>query len=112
VAPVTAENQARTIGARIHQPAVAPGRSPDAAPYWAIPALPSGLYAGSALVIWDSGTPAPPLGNVPPRPPEHGRDPHGDPRNTWAARAQKAHFLRTGEVFDICGGPCLSDPPN
>src|SRR5262249_5600026 len=59
VANVTAEVEARTMGARIHQPAVAPGRNPDAVPYWGIKALPRGPYAGSAMVVWDSGTPAP-----------------------------------------------------
>ena len=36
--------------------------------------------------MWDSGTPAPPTANVPPRPPTFGDDPHEDPRNTPAAR--------------------------
>ena len=34
VAQVTADVQARTIGARLHVPAVTTGRLPDATPYW------------------------------------------------------------------------------
>jgi len=109
VAPVTAEVQARTIGARIYQPAVAPGRNPDLVPYWNIPGLTGSPYAGSALVIWDSGTPNPPLTNLPPDGSAYGADPHGHPRRMPNARVQKAHFLKTGEVIDVCGGaPCVA----
>ncbi|MFC5752614.1 hypothetical protein [Actinomadura rugatobispora] len=108
VAPVAAEVQARTIGARIHTPAVRPGRLPDKVPYWGIPSIPSSPYNGSALVIWDSGAPVPPLTNTPPT---EGRDPHSDPRNTPEARRQKAVFLTTGQVVDVCGGaPCVITP--
>ncbi|REE96088.1 hypothetical protein [Thermomonospora umbrina] len=111
VAPVTAEVEARTIGARIHAPAVAAGRNPDRVPYWGIPTIGSHPYGGSALVIWDSGTPHPPLTNTPPSGPEYGRDPHSDPRNSAAARRQKAVFLTTGEVVDVCdGAPCRAGP--
>ncbi|HEX2313283.1 MAG TPA: hypothetical protein VHJ17_06100 [Thermomonospora sp.] len=111
VAPVTAEVEARTIGARIHTPAVAPGRNPDRVPYWGIPPIGSYPYAGSALVIWDSGTPHPPLTNTPPSGPQYGRDPHSDPRNSAAARRQKAHFLTTGQLIDVCdAAPCTATP--
>ncbi|MEV0661921.1 hypothetical protein ACIBI3_13605 [Actinomadura luteofluorescens] len=107
VAPVAAEVEARTVGARIHAPTVTPGRSPDKAPYWGIPTFgPS--YDGSAMVVWDSGSPVPPLTNTPPT---EGRDPHSDPRNNADARRQKAVFLTTGEVVDVCGGgPCVITP--
>ena len=58
-----AEVQARTIGARVHQPAFTAGRSPQKNPLWGISALPSGPYAGSGIVFWDAGAgtvPAPP----------------------------------------------------
>ncbi|MFJ2029902.1 hypothetical protein [Streptosporangium sp. NPDC087985] len=111
VSTVTAEVEARTIGARIHQPAVAAGRSPDLAPYWGIRPMPRRPYAGSAMVVWDSGTPAPPVTNIPPLGPQYGRDPHEDPRNDPRARVQKAHFLRDGLVVDVCGdAPCTTDP--
>ena len=40
-----------------------------------------------------------------------GDDPHEDPRATAAARKQKAAFLTTGRIVDVCdGAPCLADP--
>ncbi|NGN66147.1 hypothetical protein G5C51_19895 [Streptomyces sp. A7024] len=107
VSPTAAEVEARTIGARIHTPAVAPGRNPDKVPYWGIRPLrePSG---GSGIVIWDSGAPYQPLTNTPPT---EGEDPHSDPRNSAAARAQIAEFLATGRIVDVCGdGPCTAAP--
>ncbi|TDC01952.1 hypothetical protein E1284_39810, partial [Actinomadura bangladeshensis] len=107
VAPVAAEVEARTIGARVHAPAVQPGRNPDTVPYWGISTFGSS-YDGSAMVVWDSGSPAPPLTNTPPT---QGRDPHSDPRNNADARRQKATFLKTGTVVDVCGGgPCVIAP--
>ncbi|MFI0482134.1 hypothetical protein [Actinomadura sp. 9N215] len=107
VAPVAAEVEARTIGARVHAPVVTPGRSPDKVPYWGIPAFGSS-HSGSAMVVWDSGSPVPPLTNTPPA---EGRDPHADPRGNAEARRQKAVFLTTGRVVDVCGGgPCVITP--
>jgi hypothetical protein len=107
VADVAAEIEARTIGARIHQPALSPGRHTSVNPYWGIPALPAAPWAGSAVVIWDSGNPPAPLTNTPPT---AGNDPHERPRRQPAARLQKSEFLRTGgAVIDVCGGaPCLA----
>ncbi|NUP78352.1 MAG: hypothetical protein HOV96_12495 [Nonomuraea sp.] len=106
VATVTAEVEARTIGARLHMPALAPGRSPDVTPFWGIPEIRGHAYPGSALVVWDAGTPAPPLTNTPPT---QGADPHEFPRRTPAAQLQKSVFLRTGLVVDVCDGrPCVS----
>ncbi|WP_399677523.1 hypothetical protein [Xenophilus sp.] len=107
----SAEIEARTIGARLQCPALAPGRHPDANPYYQLPCIEgTGGFDGSALVVWDSGpgrTTAPPQDNLPP---STGTDPHSDPRNTPAARLQKSEFLRTnGKVVDTCGGqPCRS----
>jgi hypothetical protein len=105
-----AEVEARTIGARVHEPTLAAGRSPQRNPFWGIPALPAAPYPGSALVVWDAGpsvVPAPPLTNVPPR---KGRDPHELPRATPAARQQKSDFLQAaGMVTNPCGNaPCQS----
>jgi hypothetical protein len=107
VANVATEIEARTIGASIHQPAIGAGRHSDVDPYFGIPAIPSYPFDGSALVIWDSGEPTPPIENVAPR---LGDDPHGDPRNDPAARVQKSEFLKTdGAVVDVCAGmPCLA----
>ncbi|MFI0445681.1 hypothetical protein [Actinomadura sp. 6N118] len=108
VANVASDVQARTIGARLVEPALAPGRSLDRVPYWGI--APAGRlpYSGSAMVVWDSGTPSPPITNTPPT---EGEDPHSDPRNMPNARQQKAVFLRTGQVIDVCeGAPCKANP--
>ncbi|MFW6690014.1 hypothetical protein [Streptomyces sp. MAR4 CNX-425] len=107
VSPTAAEVQARTVGARIHSPAVADGRNPDVAPYWGIPEL-RHPYAGSGIVVWDSGSPYQPLSNTPPA---GGRDPHGDPRSSPAAQRQMVEFLDTGRIVDVCGGaPCTAAP--
>jgi len=112
VANVATDIEARTIGAFIHQPALRPGRSPDLVPYWGIPAIPSYPFQGSAMFVWDSGTPPAPLTNTPPLGPQYGQDPHGMPRNQPAAQLQKAVFLTTGSVIDVCGGqPCLGVNP-
>ncbi|MFI8859872.1 hypothetical protein [Streptomyces prasinus] len=111
VAMVAADVQARTLGARLHALALAPGRSPDRVPHWGIRTAGTPFRGGSAMVVWDSGTPTPPLTNTPPRAPEYGQDPHSDPRNMSTARQQKAAFLTTGRVMDVCGGaPCTAIP--
>jgi hypothetical protein len=118
VTNVAAEVEARTIGARAHVPALDPGRIPGGEPLWRIPPIEAYPYGGSALVYWDSGPPRegdqgvvnPPLTNTPPGDPEHGRDPHGDPRADADARMQKSEFLRVGgAVVDVCAGaPCYT----
>ncbi|MFK4209228.1 hypothetical protein [Streptomyces sp. NPDC030920] len=113
VANAAAEVEARTIGARLIAPALAPGRSPDTVPYWGIGTVTAGQlpYRGSAMTVWDSGTPTPPLTNTPPAGPQYGHDPHADPRNSSAARQQKATFLTTGRVINVCGAtPCTAAP--
>ncbi|NUT44091.1 MAG: hypothetical protein HOV86_29255, partial [Thermoactinospora sp.] len=106
VAMVSADVKARTIGARVMWPAVGEGRSQDRVPYWGIKRARGAAWPGSALVVWDSGTPAPPLTNTPPT---QGTDPHEDPRRTPAAQLQKSVFLKTGIVADVCGSaPCLT----
>jgi hypothetical protein len=118
VAPVTAEVAARSNGMQIHTPTLVPGKIvPEVTPYYGIPAIPSYPHSGSALVIWDSGNPAPPIGNVPPDdldPVLNGLeactndttgDPHSCPRSDPDARTQKAAFLdAAGVVIDVCGG--------
>jgi len=127
VADVSAEVQARTIGARIHTPALEPGRArfrdrpypgaPEPAPFAAINPLGSDDH-GSGIVFWDIGplrddgaggqlgTLAPPATDVPNR---IGKDPHEAPRNALHAREQKSDFLRPdGVIHDYCGGPCFA----
>jgi hypothetical protein len=105
VANVSTEVMARTLGVHIYQPALRPHRSLDVVPFWGIPAIPRYPYSGSALVMWDSGSPPAPPANIPPA---KGHDPHMDPGNTPAAQQQAMLFLLTGQVYDTCGGlPCL-----
>ena len=105
VANVAAEVEARTIGAHVmRKPMLAPGRHSDVDPYYGIDPFGSLPGTGSAIVVWDGGTPTPPTTNTPPK---SGDDPHEFPRNDAKARMQKAAFLTTGKVIDVCaGGPC------
>jgi hypothetical protein len=107
VANVSTEVEARTIGASIHQPAIAAGRHSDVEPYYGIPAIPSYPFDGSALIVWDSGAFTPPITNTAPA---TGDDPHSDPRNSPLGRQQKSEFLKTdGAVVDVCSGaPCTA----
>jgi hypothetical protein len=110
VANIATEVQARVLGARVHRPALANGRSPAKQQMWGIASINGYPYAGSALVAWDSSaTPAPPAGNTAPR---EGEDPHGDPRASKEARQQKAEFLKSnGRVVNVCGKqPCTAAP--
>jgi hypothetical protein len=122
--------EARTIGARLHTPALDTDRDPlgGGTYFGSIPAIASYPWPGSAIVVWDSGPirdgcqtgTAPPLlvnltvfGGCPSDKPASewgGHDPHEEPRNTVAAREQKSDFLKPdGEVVDTCGGqPCYS----
>jgi hypothetical protein len=119
VANVTAEVEARTIGAGIYRPALSRGRHSDVSPFFGIRPLrlapgPNPRRRGSALVYWDGGpfdpqtnpegTATPPAANVPPRPEDgYGEDPHGYPRNDPKARLQKSRFLRRrGSLFNPC----------
>jgi hypothetical protein len=106
VANETAEVEARTIGASVRWPALAPGRHTDVNPYFGMPHVTEFPFGGSAMVLWDTGIPAPPTTNTPPR---EGQDPHSAPRNSPIARRQKSAFLRVdGSVIDVCGGaPCV-----
>ena len=109
VANIATETEARTIGASIHQPALAPGRSPDVVPFYGIQPILSPISEGSALFVWDSGTPAPPLTNTPNR---AGADPHGVPRAQPDAQLQGATFLLHGVVTDPCGTRACAAVPS
>ena len=108
VANVTTDVLARTIGAKIRQPALADGRSTDVTPFWGVEAAGALPYDGSAYVMWDFGTPAPPLGNTPNR---AGKDPHGMGRDDPDVLRMVDTFLRQGQLIDVCNGaPCASTP--
>jgi hypothetical protein len=107
-----ADVEARTIGASIHTPLLAAGRSLQAMASWGIPPIGAYPFSGSAIVYWDAGpqrVAAPPLENIPNRPLE---DPHEYARRTPAARQQKSDFLKPGgAVTDPCAGlPCVAAP--
>jgi hypothetical protein len=122
VAQITAETEARTIGARARFPYAAPGRDRDKGnPIFGVPAIGAFPFDGSAIVEWDIGpprtiggkqygTPPPPNENVPPS--DAFQDPHELPRKQPAAREQKSVFLSPGgRVTNVCGAaPCLADP--
>ena len=93
VANLAAEVEARTIKASVRMPALDPGRHSDLNPFFKIGKFQNYPFSGSALILWDSGSPTPPIGNVPPR---AGTDPHSHPRNSAAARLQKSEFLKLG----------------
>jgi hypothetical protein len=115
VANVSAEVEARTIGAALKVPAVAGGRHWSVDPTFGFDVVsfsPDGVWVdavgdpvlGSVLVYWwseDQGLETPPNGNVPPR---TGNDPHEHPRRDNAGSDQLARWLRTGELIDVCGG--------
>jgi len=111
VANVATYVLARTIGASVHTPVLAAGRSPEVEPAWAIPALDHSAPPSAALVMWDYATPPPPTVNLPPTEPEYGNDPHGSGSDEPAVLLQALTFLLTGELTDPCsGGPCTGSP--
>jgi hypothetical protein len=117
VAPVSAEVEARTIGARVWN-RLDPGRSTDEHPFYAIAPLTTFPYSGSALIPFDAGpftaanpqgTPLPPTTNTPA---SEGQDPHEFPRRTPESREMKDQFLRIGgrlQTPPCHGGVCHSN---
>lgn len=108
VANASAEVEARTIGARVMDTALSPGRHWEVNPYFGLQPMPrDGLgniapWRGSALVYWDSGNLPPPNANVPPL--HDGGDPHEDPRRDPRSGDQRARFFLTGEIIDVMNG--------
>ena len=113
VANVTAETEARTIGAAGVYPPLVPQRyGPYKDPFWNIPAIATFPYDGSAITMFDSGPvrSGGQLGtNWPPpedQPNRSGVDPHSGPRNAPCGQEQKDAFLRpAGAVTAPCTGP-------
>jgi hypothetical protein len=106
VANLAMDVMARTMGASVGGADV---RSTDAEPFWGIDRIDTYPFDGSAMFLFDSGTPLPPITNTPPR---EGVDPHEDVRRATAAYDQVAAFLRPdGTVTDTCdAGPCIIEP--
>lgn len=109
VANVSTEKLARTLGVPIRTPALADGRSTATEPFFGIDAIPELPYAGSGLIVWDFGTPAPPTANIPPR---EGEDPHGKLSDVPEALGLVVSFIGPdGQIIDVCdGGPCQTLP--
>jgi len=128
VAQVSAEIEARTIGAAVRGPALEEGRHPDAEPFYGLDVITEFPSDRSVLVYWDSGTLPPPPGNITPvASPEFEKacaalsedeqekdtkcaDSHEDPRRAPESILQKDLFFRPdGQVQDTCSGqPCIA----
>jgi hypothetical protein len=114
VANVAADVEARTIGAKIRANPVDPGRSRAVNPFYGI-AVTGFPTDSSVYEPWDAGAAfnaLAPSSNTPPATTAQNQDPHGVPRRTPAAQAQKSDHLKLdGTVTDHCaGGPCHSVP--
>ena len=102
VANVTAEVEARTIGASVYSPALNAGRHWEEQPFMGIDqqdAFP--WQGGSMMVYYDSGpvVATPPVENVPPRGEwGFGVDPHGHPRSSPDGVSHAVTFLEDGTV--------------
>ena len=109
VANVATEVMARTLDVELRVPALAEGRSLDVEPFWGIDRvrrMPD--HGDSYLVVWDFGTQAPPVENVPNR---AGEDPHGLGRAQVEVLTVATNFLDEGTLVDTCGGgPCATPP--
>jgi hypothetical protein len=129
VANITTQNIARTLGIKMYQPALPIGATIVPQPFYGIDPIASFPYTGSALFFWDSGTLAPPLGNITPTMSQRyiaactganaGQadsprcaDPHEDPRRQPGVIEQKkAFFTPEGVVIDPCEDqPCIAKP--
>jgi hypothetical protein len=127
VANITSQNIARTLGIPMYQPALPVGATIVPDPFYGIDPIRSFPYSGSALFYWDSGTLAPPLGNITPTmsaryiadctganadqaDSPRCADPHEDPRRQPGVIEQKKEFFQPeGVVIDPCGdAPCIS----
>ena len=108
VANVSTEKLARTIGARVRAPGLAPGRSGYVTDFSGIDPIPQLPYAGSGLVMWDFGTPTPPATNTVPT---AGSDPHGKLGDeTRALQMVESFFRPAGTIIDVCDAKPCSTP--
>jgi len=103
---------ARTYGAAVRTPVLAGSRGDQGYTLWGTEAVDAASlagtpYTGSALVLWDFGTPEPPRTNTAPGTPGV-PDPHGLGGRVAAIRQMADEFLRSdGRLIDVCGGaPC------
>lgn len=100
--------EAATMGVAAHFPIAEPGRVVELDPGWLFEPI---VYphGGSAYFLWDTGSPASPLGNTPPR---EGHDPHDDTPNIPAVRQLKDQFWHPdGALEPVCDGACRAPVP-
>ncbi|MFM7735950.1 MAG: hypothetical protein ACKPBU_08220 [Alphaproteobacteria bacterium] len=90
----------------VKQPALRPGRSTAVEPMYGLEGR-TAPFKGSAVLIWDFDSPAPPDENLPPR---AGRDPHGAGGREPRVLQLLTDFLSPDGFFpDVCGGgPCVT----
>lgn len=110
VANITAEDEARTIGAGgIYPPLESARYGPYQDVFWSIPSITEFPYDGSAIVLFDTGpaatlrdcapygthdgTDPPPTSDTPNR---SGEDPHEAPRRAPWGQQQKSDFMQIG----------------
>jgi hypothetical protein len=100
VANVSAEVEARTMGAALFTRSIPASRHWSDDPGFGFDLLvgEGGSTDASALVYWDSGNLIPPNGNIPPTGP--GGDPHGDPRGDVDSGWQRIQLFDTGFIVD------------
>jgi hypothetical protein len=117
VANIQAEVEARTIGAKLREPAFDPGRALEKDPGFALGTLGALPRDDEAIIPWDigplrqqdgktMGTDPPPPTNVPP---STGQDPHDYViEHSPDIRRQIAEYMRPGgTIVEVCGGkPC------
>jgi hypothetical protein len=122
VANITAETEARTIGARGFTPALVDARyGPYEDPFWGMKSVDEDGWAGSAIALFDSGpadfervvagsegggthwgTDPPPVTDTPNR---SGQDPHEAARRASCGQLMKSLFLSPGgRAVPTCGG--------
>lgn len=96
---ISTEWQARTMGVS--------NVGPTVKELYGIPTTTEPIMGGSGLVIWDGGSPIPPLTNVPA--PDTGA--HGVTRKQPAAWRQMGTFYETGVIEHTCGTTaCVCSP--
>ena len=102
--------EAATLGAAAHVPIAGAGRVAELDPGFLLTPIEQYPYSGSAYVLWDTGSPSSPVGNVPSR---EGHDPHDDTPNIPAVQELKDQFWHPdGAIEDVCAGqPCTAPIP-
>ena len=129
VAPITAQNIARTLKIPVYQPELAQDADFVPEPFWNLRDIAKFPLEGSALFFWDAGTLPPPLGNITPIMGEQWiaecsganaanaddakcADPHEDPRRQPQVIEQKKDFFKAdGAITNVCHDkPCVAKP--